>query len=951
MKLSSIIVPSSNKLKRLKFAYSGNRTYTFQLADIITQMTVISSQPQNMFNRSALTNVTIGSNVSAIGISCFVDCENLTDVTTYDKLKVIDDYAFKDCTNLRHVSFLDKSNKNAVYAIGESAFANTGLEDVTITLSGTSTNTYIMPYAFANCTKLKSMTNVRSNYLANYEFANCTSLTSINLPNSHSFMGEGVFQNCISLRSVVIPAKTFGIGERMFDGCINLTSIVFDDSPQNPSQLTFIKSFRNHMLNGTAITSLVFPASITSWTCFDDYALQGMSQLQQITFNGMDINQICEISQTTICQYDMHYVYTSKSQQYLMYGVFNSRITSQYDASYKIEDYFKKTSTSDINTIISYCKQQGIPLINFICGDPTECGNCEKFMTYVMGSKNFLNWLKNENNKCIIVLGDDQDRMNYSQLTNGNNAYVIMVAYWKKPDGQYFVKGYSTLPHRNIESGAALVNFINSSFAEFNGANKIEYTINADIYNSHMFGLNHNVKLIARDLTSSVDYIDDGQGSTPQIIYDQTTQVDKITVDDFRLGQWYKNAEQLKAYADLHHLPVLIEFGSKSCPPCEDFTVDVFNSSEFQSLVAQKRILLCRVISEDSFSKGSEYFVSNVWAPIPERPEGKMPILLFYWNNINGAIIISGQDSTSAYEIVTKIYAHYNNANDVDYPYCRLLYDKQSTLNWLNNECFSILPPDYSPDARFNLPSIYVEMSYPRYKKYQLFDNDSYGRYFPVNDLQPAQSGINYHVNVKNDSGMRTDYVLRMDSQSQLPPPGTYQCFTLPRSASDSDEWYNANYDISGVIFKVGSETSYEQQPYATDNYSYESKLQSDYLAENSVTGANIISYVSSFYSDAYKEDENGNPTTQFDDNAFAPGESYYNMTWTYYVSNVQHAEQSASKIVIYSRAGVELVTDDDYDKYLVVTGQPYVIKAEWYRISDLGTRLLWLSCFNNYSG
>ena len=67
--------------------------------------------------------------------------------------------------------------------------------------------------------------------------------------------------------------------------------------------------------------------------------------------------------------------------------------------------------------------------------------------------------------------------MNYRQLTRGDNTYVIMVAYWKKTD---FVKGYSRLPNRNIESGAALVNFINSSFAEFNGANKIEYTINAD---------------------------------------------------------------------------------------------------------------------------------------------------------------------------------------------------------------------------------------------------------------------------------------------------------------------------------------------------------------------------------------------------------------------------------------------------------------------------------------
>ena len=133
--------------------------------------------------------------------------------------------------SLKSLMTMHLKNTNAIYAIGESAFANTGLEDVTITLSGTSTHTYIMPYAFANCTKLRSMTNAKSNYLADYEFANCTSLTSINLPNSHSFMGERVFYNCTSLRSVVIPAKTFGIGAGMFEGCTNLTSIIFDDSP------------------------------------------------------------------------------------------------------------------------------------------------------------------------------------------------------------------------------------------------------------------------------------------------------------------------------------------------------------------------------------------------------------------------------------------------------------------------------------------------------------------------------------------------------------------------------------------------------------------------------------------------------------------------------------------------------------------------------------------------
>ena len=949
MKLSSIIVPSSNKLKRLKFTYSGSHEYTFQLADIITQMTVISSQPEDMFYRSALTNITIGSNVSAIGTSCFSDCENLVDVTTYDKLKVIDDYAFKDCAKLRHISFLDKSNKNAIYAIGESAFANTGLEDVAISLSGTSTHTYIMPYAFANCTKLKSMTNARSNYLADYEFANCTSLTSINLPNSHSFMGERVFYNCTSLRSVVIPANTFGIGAGMFQGCTNLTSITFNDSPQNPSQLTFTHSFRNDMLNGTAITSLVFPASITSWTCFDSQALRGMNALQQITFNGMDINQICNIEKTVECSYDTHYVYTCKSLDQLKCGTFDSSNKSKYDASYRLDDYFKQLSTEDINKIISECKQKGLPLINLISGvviGPGQCSRCYKFTTEVLTDKVFLNWLKNENQKCIIVHGSDQDKMDYTRYTNGGAGYVIMLAYWFNLEtGRPSIRGYDSLPADPVRNGLSFVNFINDFCKDFTGISKVSYTIVADLYNSHMFGLNHNVKLIAKDLTSSVDYIDDGTGSDPQFIYDQTVQVDRITVDDFRFGQWYRNAEQLKAYADLHNLPVLLEFGSKSCPPCEDFTVDVFNDAGFQSLLAQRKILLCRVISEDAFSKGQEYFASEVWAPIPERPEGKMPILLFYWNAPGVAVIIDNDTSDEDLPIVNKKYAHYNDRNDVDYTYCRLLYDKQSTIDWLNNECFTILN-NYAPASHFNRPSIQMVTDYPRYNRYDTFDNDSYGRYFPVRDLNPAQLNTNYHVNVKNADGVRTDYTLNITAYNSLPPEGTYQCFTLISTENDTAEWYNANYDISGVIFKVGSKVSY--QIYDVDTYDYGSNLQSTYLTDNGIIDSTIVSYISSFYSDAYKEDSNGNPTTQIDDTAFDPGESPYNVIWTYDILNVQHADQVAVKTVIYTSAEVQLDSNND----LTITGAPYVISAEWYKKNVSGNdHLLWLSCFSNYDG
>lgn len=96
-----------------------------------------------------------------------------------------------------------------------------------------------------------------------------------------------------------------------------------------------------------------------------------------------------------------------------------------------------------------------------------------------------------------------------------------------------------------------------------------------------MFGLNHNVKLIASDLTSSVDYVDPGGGAQPEFIYERSPQVDHITVDDFRYGQWYSNAQQIREYADKHNLPVLVEFGSSACPPCEQFHANVFSSEVF----------------------------------------------------------------------------------------------------------------------------------------------------------------------------------------------------------------------------------------------------------------------------------------------------------------------------------------------------------------------------------
>lgn len=66
----------------------------------------------------------------------------MTAVNGKSLLKDVGDYAFKDCVNLKHVSFLENpANDNKLYNIGVSAFANTGIENISISLSGTSTGT------------------------------------------------------------------------------------------------------------------------------------------------------------------------------------------------------------------------------------------------------------------------------------------------------------------------------------------------------------------------------------------------------------------------------------------------------------------------------------------------------------------------------------------------------------------------------------------------------------------------------------------------------------------------------------------------------------------------------------------------------------------------------------------------------------------------------------------
>lgn len=108
----------------------------------ISRLDVVSSLADADIDRKNLTHIRLGENVSALLPSCFVDCGNLSSVhTTGTKLKDIGNNAFNGCSSLVDVTFLQKGTNAKLYNIGLSAFAGSGLKDVNISLSGTSTGT------------------------------------------------------------------------------------------------------------------------------------------------------------------------------------------------------------------------------------------------------------------------------------------------------------------------------------------------------------------------------------------------------------------------------------------------------------------------------------------------------------------------------------------------------------------------------------------------------------------------------------------------------------------------------------------------------------------------------------------------------------------------------------------------------------------------------------------